>query len=235
MKTEPPRRLAVLSATPFEIEPLFESGQERVGGWPVIGEGEVAGVPAIFAVSGVGKASAAAAVAALASGHGATAVILVGVGGAYPGSSMDLGAAALAGSETDLDLGVGRHPSWRGVNTLAIPGEDVDNVIPLAGAALDAAVYATGLAPVAFATSDSVTADAAHASYVRDRFGVAVESMEGAGAARAARALGVVFLELRGVSNVVGERERASWRLAEAISAACRAATLALPAVREVI
>lgn len=235
MKTEPRGRLAILSATPFEIEPLVGTSQGGRGTWPVICEGAVGGFPALFAVSGVGKANAAAAVATLASGHGATVVLQVGVAGAYPGSSISLGDAVLAGSETDLDLGVGRHPNWQGVGAMGIPGEDVDNMIPLGGAALDAAASGTGLAPLKFATSDSVTADTEHATYVRDRFGVAVESMEGAGAARAALALDVAFVEVRGVSNVVGERDRSAWRLTEAIAVACHAATKALRVIREVI
>ena len=84
-----------------------------------------------------------------------------------------------------------------------------------------------------FGTSDSVTADEGAAAYLRQRFGVAVESMEGAGAARAAAHLGVPFVELRGVSNVVGERDKSAWRLPAAVAAACRAAAAALPALWE--
>jgi len=237
LKTSRERRLAVLSATTFETRPLLslEPAAASTTAWPVIGDGTVAGVPVVFAVSGLGKSAAAAAVAALARGWGVGAVVQVGVGGAYPGAGIQVGSVAFAATETDLDLGVGRHPDWRDLEALAVPGVASGNVIDLRGAALAAATTAADLPALPFGTSDSVTADPQHARYLRDRFGVAVESMEGAGAARAAAALGVAFVEVRGVSNVVGDRDRSLWRLEEAIAAAGEAALRALPAVMEVV
>ncbi len=196
-------------------------------------------MPVVVAATGLGKANAAAAVAALAASAGGElrAVLQVGVGGAYAGSvggALQLGTAVLAASELDLDLGVGRHPAWRGLEALAVPGDETRNLIDLAGPALDAAVAASGLRALPFATSDSVTADDETAAYLARRFGVAVESMEGAGAARAAAALGVPFVEVRGVSNAVGDRDRSAWRLREAVASSCRAAVAAVGAIWEV-
>lgn len=237
MKTGGARRLAILSATTFETGPLMTGAPQEPTAttWPVVGDGSIAGVPVIFAVSGLGKAAAAAAVAALARGWNVSAVLQVGVGGAYPGAGVPLGSAAFAASEIDLDLGLGRHPDWRGLEALAVPGGTSGNLVDLRGAGLAAATTAADLPALPFATSDSVTADRGHASYLRDRFAVSVESMEGAGAARAAYALGVAFIEVRGVSNEVGERDRSLWRLREAIAAAGEAARRALPAVMEVV
>lgn len=189
----------------------------------------------VVAATGLGKANAAAAVAALvtASGGAVPAVVQVGVGGTYPGSGVAVGGAALAASELDLDLGLGRHPDWRGLEALAVPGDDTRNLIDLSGPALEAAREATLLPALPFATSDAVTADAAAAAYVAERFGAAVESMEGAGAARAAVALGVPFVEVRGASNEVGVRDKARWRLREAVGAACAAALAIVPALFE--
>ncbi len=246
-----PQLLAVLSATPFEVEPLLlgadedgighdaveqpvgRSGASKVT-WPVARTARVAGVPLLFAVSGVGKANAAAALAALTRGWGVEVVLQVGVGGAYPGSGAHVGTVALALSETDLDMGVGRHPDWHGIDDMSVPGERATNVIDLSGPHLTRAAAVTGLEPVRFATSDSVTADRTHAAYLRDRFGVSVESMEGAAAARAASRLGVAFVEVRGVSNEVGERDRSRWRLRDASEAVCAVASAALPAIWEV-
>lgn len=230
-----------MAATRAELGPLARAlaGHGRLPWgprWPHAVTGELAGVPVVLAASGLGKANAAAALAALvASAGGAVrAVLQVGVGGAYPGAPVVMGAAALAASELDLDLGLGRHPDWRDLEALAVPGDETRNRIDLAGPALEAARAATGLPALAFATSDAVTADRDDAAYLAGRFGASVESMEGAGAARAAAALGVPFVELRGVSNLAGDRDKASWRLREAIAAACEAAVAAAGAVWEV-
>ncbi|MGV9898589.1 hypothetical protein ACWDVV_31180, partial [Streptomyces tendae] len=45
------------------------------------------------------------------------------------------------------------------------------------------------------------------------------EAMEGFGVAEAAAAHGVPVLELRAVSNPVGPRDRAAWRIGEALAA----------------
>ncbi|MGW4272390.1 futalosine hydrolase, partial [Streptomyces seoulensis] len=45
------------------------------------------------------------------------------------------------------------------------------------------------------------------------------EAMEGFGVAEAAAAHGVPVLELRAVSNPVGPRDRAAWRIGDALAA----------------
>jgi futalosine hydrolase len=55
--------------------------------------------------------------------------------------------------------------------------------------------------------------------------------MEGAAAAHVCALYGVPFLEVRGISNLVGDRDRQSWQVEEAVAVAGRAA-LALVAAR---
>lgn len=234
--------MAVVTATRLEAGPLLSELDARPApswapSWPALTAGELRGVPVVVASTGLGKASAAATVAALlgASAGAVRAVVQVGVGGAYPGAAVGMGQAALAASELDLDLGVGRHPGWQGLEALAVPGDETRNRIDLAGPALDAASQATGLRALPFATSDAVTALEDDAAYLAGRFGVAVESMEGAGAARAAALLRVPFVEVRGVSNEAGVRDKSRWRLRDAVAAACQAAPAAIAAVWEVV
>jgi futalosine hydrolase len=58
---------------------------------------------------------------------------------------------------------------------------------------------------------------------VVERFHPQVESMEGAAFMYACLIHGVPFAQVRGVSNVVERRNRAAWRLREAIDGVCRA------------
>jgi futalosine hydrolase len=52
------------------------------------------------------------------------------------------------------------------------------------------------------------------------------EAMEGFGVATAAAGAGVPFAELRAISNLVGPRDRAAWRLEDAFAALRRALTM---------
>jgi futalosine hydrolase len=56
------------------------------------------------------------------------------------------------------------------------------------------------------------------------RFAPQVESMEGAAFMYACTMCGVPFAQIRGVSNTVERRNRAAWKLAEAIENVARAA-----------
>jgi nucleoside phosphorylase len=55
------------------------------------------------------------------------------------------------------------------------------------------------------------------------RTGGAVESMEGAAIVHVARLMGVQVGEVRGISNMVGDRVRRRWRVSESAAAACAA------------
>jgi futalosine hydrolase len=68
----------------------------------------------------------------------------------------------------------------------------------------------------AFVTCALCTGTDARAHELAERTGGAVESMEGAAIVQVARRFGVPVGELRGISNHVGNRDRASWRLADA-------------------
>jgi futalosine hydrolase len=56
------------------------------------------------------------------------------------------------------------------------------------------------------------------------RWEAVAESMEGAAAAHVCALYGVPFLELRGISNMVVDRDRGSWKVEAAVSVAGEAA-----------
>ncbi|WP_406170702.1 futalosine hydrolase [Streptomyces sp. NBC_00996] len=69
-------------------------------------------------------------------------------------------------------------------------------------------------------TVSTVTGTAARAAELRARHPRALaEAMEGFGVAEAASAHGVPVLEVRAVSNPVGPRDRAAWRIGDALAA----------------
>lgn len=82
------------------------------------------------------------------------------------------------------------------------------------------AVAATGARRGAVLTVSTVTGTAARAAALRERHPTALaEAMEGFGVAEAAALHGVPVLEVRAVSNPVGPRDRAAWRIPDALAA----------------
>ena len=69
-------------------------------------------------------------------------------------------------------------------------------------------------------TASQVTGVAAEAEELAGRWGALAESMEGAAAAHVCGLYGVPFLEVRGISNLVGDRDRAHWQVRRAVAAA---------------
>ncbi|MFE2611559.1 futalosine hydrolase [Streptomyces mirabilis] len=81
-------------------------------------------------------------------------------------------------------------------------------------------VSATGGRAGTVLTVSTVTGSAERAAELRARHPRALaEAMEGFGVAGAAAAHGVPVLEMRAVSNPVGPRDRAAWRIGEALAA----------------
>lgn len=155
--------------------------------------------------TGVGPVNAAFALTRLlATGALPRAVIVCGVGGAYPGSGLAPGDVACATTETYGDLGAESADGFLDMAALGFP------VGPLTLDLFPARTKA------GFVTCATCTGTDARAAEMVRRTGGAVESMEGAAIVHVARRMGVPVGEVRGISNIAGARDRASWRLDEA-------------------
>jgi len=163
-------------------------------------------------------------------------VVQFGIGGAFAGSGLKLKQVAAATQETHLDTGVQLDGSWHDISTLGFAlVREYFNTFPTDAALTQTLAALTRATPCAFGTSETVTGSFERAEVLRGRFGVAVESMEGAAAAQVCTALGVPFAELRGVSNAVGERDKGRWALGGAVRAVNRAVLNYLRAAHEVV
>jgi futalosine hydrolase len=172
------------------------------------------------AAAGVGPARAAASTAAAltaAALEGApyTLVVSAGIAGGFqPGAPV--GSLVVADELTAADLGADTPDGFLPVTEL---GFGTVNHRPPKSLVRDIAA-ATGARPGAVLTVSTVTGTAARAAELRIRHPRALaEAMEGFGVAEAAAAHGVPVLELRAVSNPVGPRDRAAWRIGDALAA----------------
>jgi futalosine hydrolase len=182
----------------------------------------------------LGKANAAMALGAVFEALTADLVLVSGVGGAYPCSGLAPGDLAVASVEVYGDEGVETSTGFRQLEETAIPLWESGSkryfnrfpVDPAASRALEAAAGRVGRCQGgAFVTVSTVTGTRSRARDLAKRFGAVCENMEGAAAAHAAVMRDIPFAEVRGISNVVGPRDRASWKLEEA-AAVCQRAVL---------
>lgn len=227
---EPTPHLLLVYATAGEAEPLV-AALAPTRSVPVGWGSAVATVwhqrRVVLAELGVGKVNTAAGLALLLHALRPARVLQFGIGGAFAGSFVGVGGVAVASTELHTDTGAGEGEGWQDMRSLGFPliagAQPIYNEIPT-DPVWSAEVATAAAAPLLrFATSERVTADFASGDALEQRFGVAVESMEGAAAAQVCFALGVPFAEVRGISNIVGERNKRAWDVRGAVWAAHRA------------
>lgn len=134
------------------------------------------------------------------------AILIVGIGGAYPESGLAVGEVVCAASETYGDLGV----------------ETPDGFLELSEFIQQSFQLQLFPSPrrakfVTVATC-SGTDELSHRVHMRTRG--EVENMEGAAAAQVAAHYQIPMGEVRGISNMTGKRDRTLWKIPEAANAA---------------
>lgn len=166
--------------------------------------------------TGVGPVNAAHAVTLSLSKAPPGAIVVCGIGGAYPGSGLHVGDVVCAASECYGDLGATSPSGFLDMKALGfavIEGSNpVFNEIPMQLFPVERRVP--------FVTLSTCTGTDAVARELESRTAGAVESMEGAAIAHVAHLHGVPVGEVRGISNMVTNRDTATWLLREAAVAA---------------
>lgn len=214
-------RVLVATAVPAErdaVAEAFAGDTERVR-LPGVSLVRVAGGSDLLA-TGVGPAAAAASTAtaltaAALEGAPYGLVVCAGIGGGFaPGAP--LGSLVVSAAITAADLGAETADGFLPVTDLGFghithrPPESL----------VREAVRVTGARSGTVLTVSTVTGTADRAAALRARHPDALaEGMEGFGVAEAAVAQGRPVLEVRAVSNPVGPRDRAAWRIGDALSA----------------
>jgi futalosine hydrolase len=153
-------------------------------------------------VGGVGPVDAAARVAKALAHTRYDVVVNAGIAGALP-EAAEVGDGVVVGEEfMELNLETGER--------IVLPdGNIIADRVP-ADAQLVEAITALGFPLVRGVTVSRVTSTDATAKRLRER-GAEIESMEGFAVLRAAQLAGVPAVEVRGISNVVGDRGKSAW------------------------
>lgn len=154
-------------------------------------------------VTGVGPVEAACAVSAALAARRYEFVVNAGLAGAFDGAAQIGDGVVIASDSMEVDLENGdalRLP--RGERTVEEVRSDPSVVERL---------EAAGFKALRGITVARVTATEETASRLAQRRGAQAESMEGFAVLRAAERAGVAAVELRGISNRCGARERSGW------------------------
>jgi len=236
--------LAIVSAVAFETARLQHQLQRSPSSSDLpLWQGSLAGRAVLLAIGGAGKANAAWATTLLLERHAPAAVLMVGCGGAYPGSGLACGDLAVAENETFGDEGVSTSQGFLDLEQLDLPlltssSGRLFNRIPCDRRLLQRALpilqhfadqRSRKLGCGGFVTVSSCSGTDALGQALAARTKGLCENMEGAAAALCCQRHGTPFLELRGISNLVEERDLSRWDLASAVELAQDAVLALMP------
>ena len=167
-------------------------------------------------VTGVGPVNAAHAATAAIMEQAPDAIMVCGIGGAYPSSGLKVGDVASAEVEIYGDLGAESPSGFLDMKTLGFPvvasPTPLFNEIPMQ-------VFPTNTR-ARFVTVSTCTGTESSARDLEARTQGEVENMEGAAVAHVAHLHRIRVGEVRGISNIVTNRDNESWRLKDASIAA---------------
>ena len=220
--------IAILSSIQIEsdsiISRLKNVSRSYIAG-KTLYKGKLESVGVLVLNTGIGKVNAAHSATAVMEKFNIRYLINMGVGGAYPFSGLATGDIAIAIKEIYGDAGVITPGGWKGIKETGIPllqseGKKYFNEFPLdkdlAKKSLTITRNASRITQVKtgnFVTVSASTGTPGRANELEKRFNAICENMEGAAIAHVAAIYRIPFLEIRGISNIVGMRDKRRWRL----------------------
>ena len=180
----------------------------------------------IHAISGMGKTNASHAATLLIERFSPRIIINFGIGGAYPSSDLRVGDVAIADKEIYGDEGLWLKDGFHTVDSTGIPflkkgRRKYFNEFPLHPPIPPSVASRTDLArgggrgvkikSGAFVTVSASTGTNKRAKELEKRFNAICENMEGAAVAHVCAIYGIPMIEVRGISNIVEDRNRGKW------------------------
>jgi futalosine hydrolase len=191
--------------------------------------GKIGNRDVVWCAGGMGKANAAHAATLLITRYDPEVLIIFGIGGAYPSSGAQVGDVAIAAEEIAGDEGVLTGDGFKDTEYIGIPLIKSENQIVYSryiapeltlaqslkslGSSLNSEKVHVG----SFVTLSTCTGTSMRARELEERYHGLCENMEGAAAAHVATLHNVPWLEIRGISNLVEERDLKKWEIVKAV------------------
>ena len=192
------------AATRFEIEPTIQYlASENITNIDIL-------------ITGVGLLSATYQITKAVSRKSPQLMLQAGIAGTFD-SNLQLGSVVLVESETIGDLGVMEQGMFRSVFDMKLVQE---NDKPWShGRLLNASeiLNQSKLQKVRSVSINEITTLPSRIEHYKTSLGATVESMEGAALHYVGLMENIPFLQVRSLSNFVGERDKSKWHIKEAI------------------
>ena len=227
--------IALLASVDAETEILLNeievAGTVTVGSTSLL-EGTLRGRRVALCTGGMGKVNAAHAATLLLTRFAPSSIVVFGVGGAYPSSGARIGDVVLAHEEIAGDEGVLTNEGFKDTEFIGIPllkttNATIYNTYPAPKSLLEPALRTLrdrelfdNLRVGPFVTLSTCTGTAARARELEECYHGLCENMEGAAVAQVAELHRTPWLELRGISNIVDDRDPSKWDIPRAARAA---------------
>jgi len=141
-------------------------------------------------------------------------VFQIGVAGSFD-ESLQLGEVVLVGADCFADLGAFENNQFLSLFEMNLNKE---NAFPLEnGWLINQHQFNTSLKFVKGISVNCLTDEAEKITLFKEKYQADIESMEGAALHFVCLQEGIPFLQIRGISNFVGERDKSEWQLKSAI------------------
>ena len=152
--------------------------------------------------------------------HHPTLIVQTGIAGCFT-PSISIGSAVAVYSETTADLGVWEKNRYQDIFDMGFADPDT---APYKGKQLINPhvdlLHKSGIPSVESVTVNRITTLRADMELFHNCYGATIESMEGAALHYLCLLQNIPFIQIRGISNLVGERDKSQWRIKEAMTSA---------------
>ena len=175
------------------------------------------------AVTGVGLLPSTYAMMQLIANMKPDLIIQVGIAGSF-NPSLVLGTAVTVRKEILADMGVYENDGYHDVFELGLAEK---NMAPFEQGAIvnhnDILMEAVSLPAVSAVSVNEISTSTEKINLFTEKYKAAIESMEGASLHYVCTMQQIPFIQIRGISNLVGERDKTKWKIPEALLAATNA------------
>jgi futalosine hydrolase len=171
----------------------------------------------IFHESGVGMLSTAVSLMRLITAYQPDLIIQVGIAGTFD-QNIKLGKVICVESEVLGDMGVEENNNWKDIFDLTL--EQKNNTPFINGKLKNPYLKKLNhlqLPAVQSITVNQITTDKNRIQQLTKKYNPVIESMEGAALHYVCNEMELPFLQIRSISNYIGDRNKNNWRLKEAI------------------
>ena len=170
-------------------------------------------IHAVICICGIGKANAAHGTTLLLEKFSPDLVYVIGIGGAYPSSGLDIGDIAVAEKELYGDEGLMvKNGFFTMKEILGYPENDFPMFVPKK--------MRNSIVKGNFVTVSTCTGTLERGKEIEKKFNAICENMEGAAIAHICSLSGIPVSEIRGISNIIEDRTSAPLNKSDIVKAA---------------